>query len=73
MSESETPETERLEFEEALKRLSDIVARLEAEDIGLEESIKLFEEGSRLSRHCATILEQAELKVENVNEDKDQS
>lgn len=73
MSERETPETERLEFEEALQKLSDIVARLEAEDIGLEESIKLFEEGSKLSRHCATILEQAELKVENVNEDKDQS
>lgn len=58
-------------FEEAVKKLESIVARLEDGDIPLEESLKLFEEGVKLSRFCAKKLDEAEKKVEILMKDKD--
>ena len=52
-----------LKFEEALARLEAIVARLEGGDLPLEESLGLFEEGVRLTRHCSKRLTEAERKV----------
>lgn len=51
-------------FEEALRKLENIVSRLEEGNISLEESLKLFEEGIRLSRFCTQRLEEAEKRVE---------
>jgi exodeoxyribonuclease VII small subunit len=51
-------------FEEALKKLEKIVSKLEEGDIPLEESLKLFEEGIRLSRFCNEKLDEAEKRVE---------
>lgn len=51
-------------FDESLKKLEDIVGRLEEGDLALEESLKLFEEGIKLSRLCTKQLEEAEQKVE---------
>ncbi len=51
-------------FEDALNKLEKIVSKLEEEDIPLEESLKLFEEGIRLSRFCNQKLDEAEKKVE---------
>lgn len=59
---------ERLSFEDALARLEEIVENLEAENISLEESVKLYEEGIELSKSCTQTLEQAELRIEKVNE-----
>lgn len=59
---------ERLSFEDALARLEEIVEKLEAENISLEESVKLYEEGIKLSKSCTQTLEQAELRIEKVNE-----
>jgi exodeoxyribonuclease VII small subunit len=56
-----------LSFEEALSRLETIVSQLEQENVPLEESVKQFEEGVKLSKHCSRILEEAELRVEQVN------
>lgn len=61
-------EKERLSFEEALKQLESIVSQLEQNDITLEDSVKLYEEGVKLSRFCTEILEDAELRIEQVNE-----
>jgi exodeoxyribonuclease VII small subunit len=61
-------EKERLSFEEALKKLESIVGKLEDEDITLEDSVKLYEEGVKMSKFCTEILEQAELRIEQVNE-----
>ncbi|MFV1884828.1 MAG: exodeoxyribonuclease VII small subunit [Balneola sp.] len=61
-------EKERPGFEEALKELESIVMKLENDEITLEESVKLYEKGIELSRFCAEILEQAELRIEQVNE-----
>jgi len=51
-------------FEDALDKLEKIVSKLEAGDIPLEESLRLFEEGIRLSRLCNQKLDEAEKKVE---------
>jgi exodeoxyribonuclease VII small subunit len=51
-------------FEDALNKLENIVSKLEEGDIPLEESLKLFEEGIRLSRFCNQKLDEAEKKVE---------
>lgn len=51
-------------FEESLKQLEAIVARMERGDVPLEESVKLFEEGSRLAEQCKQQLAEAEGKVE---------
>ncbi len=50
-------------FEEKLSRLEKVANLLEQEDLGLEESISLFEEGVKLSKECLTALQKAELKV----------
>jgi len=49
-----------------LKRLEEIVQRLEAGELSLNESLKLFEEGIELSRLCTKKLSQAEAKVEKL-------
>lgn len=54
------------DFETALKRLEEIVRKLEAGDASLDSTLELFEEGVRLSRLCHTKLEQAERRVELV-------
>jgi exodeoxyribonuclease VII small subunit len=51
-------------FELALKQLEEIVQRLEKGELTLEESLKLYEEGIRLSRFCHAKLEEAEGKIE---------
>ena len=53
-------------FEEALERLESIVEKLESEDLGLDASLALFEEGISLSRHCHARLEEVERRVEIV-------
>lgn len=52
-----------LSFEEKLDRLEKVANLLENEDIGLDESISLYEEGIRLSKDCLTALQKAELKI----------
>ncbi|MEX2356534.1 MAG: exodeoxyribonuclease VII small subunit [Thermaerobacterales bacterium] len=51
-------------FEEALEALETIVTRLEGGDMGLDASLKLFEDGVALARICAKRLDQAERKIE---------
>lgn len=56
-------------FESALKRLEDIVSELEAGDIPLEESIKVFEEGNKLVTFCLSKLEAAEKQIMKLSKD----
>ena len=51
-------------FENALKRLEEIVKELENGDIEIEKALTLFEEGTRLARICAKKLSQIERRVE---------
>ena len=51
-------------FEAAMKELEEIVSKLEAEELPLEDSLELFEKGIKLSRLCAKKLSEAEKKVD---------
>ena len=57
-------------FEASLARLEEIVTELESGELGLEQSLKLFEEGVKLARVCNARLEEAERKVEVLLKDK---
>ena len=59
--ENNMPET--VSFEQALKRLDEIVRHLEKGDLPLKDSLTLFEEGTKLLSSCNTMLEEAEQKV----------
>lgn len=52
-----------MDFEKKLTRLEQIVEKMESGDLALEDSLKLFEEGVKLSRDCNTQLSDAEQKV----------
>jgi exodeoxyribonuclease VII small subunit len=60
-------------FEESLKKLESVVERLEKGDLPLEESLKLFEEGVKLSDACKKQLESAEGKVQMLLKQRDGS
>jgi len=57
-------------FEDALKRLEEIVQRMESGDLTLEDSLGLFEEGVRLTRVCSQRLDEAEKKIELLTKDE---
>jgi exodeoxyribonuclease VII small subunit len=55
-----------MDFEKKLTRLEEIVTKMESGDLTLEDSLKVFEEGVKLSRECNTQLSQAEQKVKTL-------
>lgn len=54
---------EEINFEDAMKKLEEITAELEKGDLSLDESVKKFEEGIKLSKECNKILEDSEKKI----------
>ena len=58
-------------FEQSVQRLEEIVLRLESGEHDLDESLKLFEEGTALAADCAALLDAAELKVVRLMKGKD--
>ena len=58
-------------FEDAIARLEEIVNGLEKGDISLDKSLKMFEEGVRLSKSCLKMLDEAQQKVEILVRDKE--
>jgi exodeoxyribonuclease VII small subunit len=55
-----------MDFEKKLERLEQIVQKMEKGDLGLEESLKIFEEGIKLSRDCHGQLNEAQEKVKKL-------
>lgn len=53
-------------FEQNMSRLEQIVRAMERGDIPLEESLKLFQEGTELVRSCGALLDAAELQVKKI-------
>ena len=51
-------------FEDAVKRLEEIVEELETGDFDLDKSVEIFEEGLQLTKFCKTRLDEAEKKIE---------
>ena len=69
---SETKEDlSKLNFEDALKRLEDIVRKLESGDVPLDQSIALYSEGEKLRGLCQQRLEAAQAKIEKITLDRD--
>jgi exodeoxyribonuclease VII small subunit len=59
-------------FEQSLVKLENLVEKMEAGDLTLEDSLKTFEEGIRLTRECQQALSQAEQKVKMLIEENGQ-
>ena len=53
-------------FEESMARLEQIVRAMERGDVALEESLKLFQEGTELVRSCQKLLDDAQLQVKKI-------
>lgn len=64
---------EKLSFEDALKELTDIVGKMESGNVPLEDSVKLYERGDSLRKHCEQKLADAQAKIEKINVNKDGS
>ena len=60
---------DELSFETAYAELEQIIAQLESGDLPLEESVTVFERGRKLSEHCQTLLDKAELRVNQLTDD----
>ena len=57
-------------FEESLKELEETVKKLESGETTLEEAMELFEKGVNLTKNCRKLLDEAQLRVKKVTEDK---
>ena len=57
---------ENMTFEASMQRLEQIVRTMERGDAPLEESLKLFQEGTELVRNCQKLLEEAQLQVKKI-------
>lgn len=55
-----------MKFEEALAKLSEINEKLSAEDVSLEDSVKLFKEGVELTKLCQKKLDEAKQEIEQI-------
>lgn len=63
--------TEKVSFEKNIERLQEISELLNSENIGLDESIELYEEGITLSKVCMESLKNAKLKITELKKDLD--
>ncbi len=60
-----------MSFEQAMAELEQVVSQLERGEVALEDSIKLYERGALLKKHCETKLKEAEEKVAAITFDGD--
>lgn len=58
--------TDELTFEQAERELSEIVARLERGDVGLDDAIELWRRGDALHRRCLSLLDAADARIEEL-------
>lgn len=64
-----TDQNEKLpDFENALEELEALVERLESGELSLDQSLKQFQRGIQLTRHCQDVLEQAQQMVEQLSD-----
>ncbi len=60
-----------LSFEEKMKKLEDIIQKLDSDEVQLEESLSLYKEGIKLSKECDEILKNAQLEIEELEGNND--
>lgn len=66
MDDAQTADVAKLSFEDALKRLQEIVQLLERGEAPLDRSIALYQEGDALKRHCEARLKDAQMRIEQI-------
>lgn len=59
--------SKKLSFEESMQRLEAIVRAMEHGDVALEESLKLFQEGTELVRSCGKLLDDAQMQISKIS------
>ncbi len=62
----DTSPLEDMTYEQAFSALETLVENLESQSLSLEQAMQLFERGQALAHHCALLLDQAELKVQQL-------
>ena len=62
----EGPQITDMSFEDALRALEQVVARLEGGEVPLDESISLYERGEELRKHCQARLDAAQARIEKI-------
>ena len=62
----------KIKFEDAIKKLEEIATDLESGKKDLDESVQIFEEGMKLSKACAKMLEEAEKKITILIQNEDE-
>jgi len=67
MAKSETKPIDKLTYEQAYAELEAVVSALETGEQSLDEAMALFERGQGLTRHCAELLDKAELKIRKLS------
>jgi exodeoxyribonuclease VII small subunit len=67
-SQEETTPVEQMTYEQAFSELESIVNDLESNDRTLEQTLAMFERGQVLARYCTNLLENAELKVQELTD-----
>ena len=61
----------KLSFEEAIKELTEIVGKIEQGEIALQDSLQQYERGMTLIKHCRTIIQHAEERIERIGKDQE--
>ncbi len=72
MAEQKTKnDLEKLSFEGAIKEITNIVGKIEQGQIPLQDSLEQYERGMALIKHCRTILQKAEKRIEKISKEDD--
>jgi exodeoxyribonuclease VII small subunit len=61
---------EKMSFEDAIKELTSIVGKIEQGQVPLQDSLEQYEKGMALIKHCRTILQKAEKRIDKITEEK---
>ena len=61
---------DKLSFEEAISQLTNIVEKIEQGEIPLQDSLQQYEKGMELIKHCRTILQKAEQRIEKISKEE---
>ena len=70
---SSNNDVNEVSFEQALNQLTELVEKLESGELPLEESVAAFEQGVKFSRRCEALLDQAEQRLQVLNNSEDNS
>ena len=70
MSAKQNNSINKLSFEDAIKELTSIVGKIEQGEIPLQDSLEQYEKGMALIKHCRTILQKAEQRIEKISKEE---